>query len=340
MRGVVTSIASVPTVRSFFERGPGRALAARFVAGETLPEALTVAGALVSQGFRVALDHLGESVATVDEARAAARVYRDTIQQVSIAEIPLSLSIKPSQFGLDLSADLCADLVESVARDAARATIGVRLDMEDSRRTDGTLRVWRMLNERGARVGVVLQAALRRSPADLEEILAAGGSVRLCKGAYAEPSTVAYPRKVDVDRAYEQMLERLLSHAASAAGSRPGFLPIAAIATHDERLIRRAIELTRQLRVPLKSYELQMLFGVRRDLQQAFLTRGYPVRIYAPWGQSWYPYLSRRLAERPANLAFVATAIVKDYLGSRGSRPGPGEPGDSSSRRMVARARR
>jgi proline dehydrogenase len=310
------------------------------VAGDTLPEALTVAGALVGQGYRVALDHLGESVATPDEAQVAAQVYRETIRQVSLAEIPLSLSIKPSQFGLDLSADLCEELVESVARDAATAAIGVRLDMEDSRRTEGTLRVWRLLNQRGVHVGVVLQAALRRSPTDLEDVLANGGSVRLCKGAYAEPATVAYPRKADVDRAYEQMLERLMAHAASAPDPRPGYLPIAAIATHDDRLIRDALVLARELTVPPRAYELQMLYGVRRDLQRALVAQGYPVRIYAPWGQSWYPYLSRRLAERPANVAFVLSAIAKDCFGSRWSTPKPGRSDDASSRRIAAKARR
>jgi proline dehydrogenase len=340
MRGLVTSLASFSIVESFFEKGVGRAFAARFVAGERLPEALAQASSLVTRGYRVALDHLGESVDSVEDARAAAAVYLETIRQAKVADIPVSLSLKPSQFGLDLSTELCAELVGHVAQAAAKAAIGVRLDMEDSRRTDGTLQVWRSLKAGGIRVGVVLQAALYRTPSDLEEVLASGGSVRLCKGAYAEPASVAYPKKADVDRAYETMLDRLTRYAGRATDSDRGYLPLVAVATHDERLVRLAIDLAYQRGISPSIYELQMLFGVRRDLQQALVARGYPLRVYAPWGRSWYPYLSRRLAERPANVAFVVSALVKDYFGSRPSSAKVADPPDCSSRRIAARARR
>jgi proline dehydrogenase len=312
MRSFVSTVANHPLVSTFFQRGPGRQLASRFVAGETLVEALDASHRLGMDGFRVALDYLGEGVRTMDDADEAAEVYHQTIAMLPGLGVPTTLSIKPSQFGLDLSLSRCVALVERIAREASTVPTAVRLDMEDSRHTDATLELWRELGRRGVRVGVVLQAALRRSPSDLEEILAGGGSVRLCKGAYVEPPNIAYPLKSDVDRAYETMLERLIIGAGRLPVPAPGGLPTAAIATHDEHIIRRAIDLVHQLNPPVGSYEFQMLYGIRRDLQRSLVERGYPLRVYVPWGPSWYPYLSRRLAERPANLIFVATAILAD----------------------------
>jgi proline dehydrogenase len=318
MRALIGSVARVPAVSSFFEKGPGRALAARFVAGETLDDALDVTRGLARDGFRVALDFLGEAVHLAADAVAAAEVYSETIREIRSAALPVTLSLKPSQFGLDFSPGMALDLVGRIAAEASLVQTGVRMDMEDSSRTDATLGLWRELLARGISVGVVLQAALRRSEADLIEVLAHGGSVRLCKGAYAEPPSIAYPRKADVDLSYSVMLETLLRHAAHSPAARAGLLPIAAIATHDERLIRRAIQLVHGLGVPTGAYEFQLLYGVRRDLQRELVARGYPVRVYVPWGPTWYPYLSRRLAERPANLAFVAASVLKDLIGPTG----------------------
>ncbi len=321
MRKVVLTVTQEPWVRSFIANGPGRALAERFVAGETLDAALAVAEDLGRRGNRVSLDYLGESVRSIDEAVEATRVYRETIRRLRGLDTWVSLSLKPSQFGLDLDRERCRELLAEVVSLAAAVPTGVRLDMEDSSHTDGTLWLWRELGARGLKVGVVLQACLYRTPADLEMVLAAGGTVRLCKGAYAEPPSVAYPHKADVDRAYATLLERLLRHAATTLPPAPGELPTAAIATHDVQLIQRAIELIHRLELPPDRYEFQMLYGVRRDLQGWLLARGYPLRIYTPWGPAWYPYLTRRLAERPANLAFFASALVSELLARRTAHP-------------------
>jgi proline dehydrogenase len=315
VRTLILSVARSSAVSAFFQKGPGRAVATRFVAGETLDAAFDVTRSLVRDGFRVALDYLGEAVRTASDALAAADVYSSTIRELRGSSLPVTLSLKGSQFGLDFSRGLAVDLVGRIAVEASSIPTGVRLDMEDSGHTDATLGLWRELANRGIAVGVVLQSALRRSESDLAEVLAHGGSVRLCKGAYAEPPTVAYPHKADVDRSYATMLKTLLRHAARSTDFHIGNLPIAAIATHDEQLISLAIQLVHELSVPADAYEFQLLYGVRRDLQHELVGRGYPVRIYVPWGPSWYPYLSRRLAERPANLAFVASSLLKDFIG-------------------------
>lgn len=330
MRTIVLTVAHEPHVQSFLTRGPGRSLARRFVAGETLEEALAAARRLVAAGARVSLDYLGEAVTSFADAQAALAVYRTTIAHLRQTDLPVTLSVKPSQFGLDLSRDRCLDLLSELVGLAASAQIGVRLDMEDSSHTDNTLWLWEQLRARGLEVGVVLQAALYRTAADLERVLAAGGSVRLCKGAYLEPPSIAYPRKADVDRAYARLLDRLLRAAAAAPVARVGYLPLAAIATHDERLIARAIELIHQLKLDPDRYEFQMLYGVRRDLQERLIAQEYPLRVYTPWGPSWYPYLTRRLAERPANLLFVVSSLLREALPRRSaSEPSSAEVGSA-----------
>ncbi len=312
MRDVILAASREPHVESFITHGPGRALAERFIAGETLDDAVARTEELRRRGYRVSLDYLGESVSGLDQARAAATVYHETIERTRGVRGPISLSIKPSQFGIDLDARECLRLVREVASHAAALDRGVRLDMEDSHHTDLTLRLWRELKETGPEVGVVLQAALYRTPTDLATVLAANGSVRLCKGAYAETATIAYARKADVDRAYLQLLNTLLFEVAGTTAATTGPLPRAAIATHDERMIDYADVLTRRLRIDPAAYEFQMLYGVRRDLQERLLGRGRPIRIYLPWGPAWYPYLTRRLAERPANVAFFLKSLVAE----------------------------
>ncbi|HLG50473.1 MAG TPA: proline dehydrogenase family protein [Chloroflexota bacterium] len=314
VRGLVLSLAREPHIRAFLTRGPGRTLARRFVAGDTLAEGLTAALALWRSGARVSLDYLGEAVTSLADAEAAYAVYRQTLDHLHRIAVPATLSVKPSQFGIDLSrADALRLLSELVDR-AAQVPTGIRLDMEDSSRTDATLWLWDQLRQQGRSVGVVLQAALYRTPVDLERVIAAGGSVRLCKGAYAERATVAHPRKSDVDAAYRRLLERLLDYAAAAPPPGPGGLPPAAIATHDLRLIQSALDQIHTLELPPDRYEFQMLYGVRRDLQQWLIAAGYPLRVYTPWGPSWYPYLSRRLAERPANLLFLLRALLAEAV--------------------------
>lgn len=317
MRNLVLGVAHDPRVEEFVTHGAGRVLARRFVAGETLDEAIAAAHTVVNGGARVSLDYLGEAVATFAEAEHAADVYLATIARLGESGLQASLSLKPTQFGLKLDLVHCADLIERVVRAARAVPCGVRLDMEDSSCTTATLDLADRLAGRGAPVGVVLQAELYRTPADLERVIASAGSVRLCKGAYAELPSIAYPDKRDVDAAYGDLLERLLRYAASAPAPAPGDLPRAAIATHDARLIRRAIRLIHEVELNAHAYEFQLLYGVRRDLQEQLIAQGYPVRIYTPWGPTWYPYLARRLAERPANLVFFGTSLLAELTSGR-----------------------
>lgn len=315
MRDVVLAVAREPRVRSFMTEGPGKALARRFVAGETLDDAIAASERLWSAGARVSLDYLGESVSSFADAADALAIYRTMADRLRSFDAPVSLSVKPSQFAVDLSRERCLDLLGKVVAAARAIPAGVRLDMEDSSHTDDTLWLARRLCERDQMVGVVLQASLYRTPSDLDAALADGLSVRLCKGAYAEPRSIAYPRKTDVDSAYGRLLETLLAHAADTSLPADGHLPVAAIATHDSRLIHRAIELVDRMCVDRTRYEFQMLYGIRRDLQQWLIAQGYPLRIYTPWGPSWYPYLTRRLAERPANLFFFASSLSSELVG-------------------------
>jgi len=312
VRNLVLGVASEPHIHDFIVRGPGRGLARRFVAGETLDDALAAAEELAVRGIRVSLDYLGEAVASMAEAEHAAAIYHESIDRLKEHHLTASLSLKPTQFGLNLAPDRCADLLEGVVRAAQAVPTGVRLDMEDSSYTEATLELSEELARRDTPVGVVLQASLYRTPADLDRVIEEGGSVRLCKGAYAESAAVAYPAKADVDAAYADLLERLLSYATSAPAPAPGRLPLAAIATHDERLIRLATRLIYTFNVDAQKYEFQMLYGVRRDLQEQLVGQGYPLRVYTPWGPSWYPYLTRRLAERPANLVFFGSSLLAE----------------------------
>lgn len=317
MRPIVLSLAREPHVRGFLTRGPGRVLANRYVAGETLEAALGEVRDLVARGARVSLNYLGEAIETFDEAEHAAEVYEATVDRVRGLGTSVTLSLKPSQFGVDLARDRCLDLLARVVGYAGSRGIGVRLDMEDSTHTDPTLWLWRELGRRGTPVGVVLQAALYRTPRDLESVIEAHGSVRLCKGAYLEPPMIAYPRKSEVDAAYARLMERLLGYASVSNPVGPGRLPLAGLATHDERLIHQAIGSIHDLDLDPSLYEFQMLHGVRRDLQDHLLAQGYPLRVYTPWGPAWYPYLARRLAERPANLVFMAASIFREATGRR-----------------------
>lgn len=319
VRTLVLAMAREPHIQSFLIEGPGRRFARRFVAGETLEAGIAATAALTQEGARVSLDYLGEAVHDLREAEAARSVYEETIDRLRLTDAPVTVSLKPSQFGVDVDRDAALTLLLDVVGRAAKADLGVRLDMEDSSHTDVTLWLWRALRREFTNVGVVLQAALYRTPADLEAVLAEGGSVRLCKGAYLESSSVAYPHKVDVDAAYRRLLERLLTRAGAQAPT--GILPTAAIATHDLKLINQAIALIHQLGLAGDRYEFQMLYGVRRDLQDNLLGRGYPLRIYTPWGPAWYPYLTRRLAERPANLTFMAGSILSEIIARHASRP-------------------
>lgn len=272
----------------------------RFVAGETMDEGLTAAAGLRTRGIDTTLDLLGEATASEDDARRAARGYLEVLNGIFHRGLRSHVSLKLSQMGLDLSEDLAAELLDLVGRTAASVGTFVRVDMEDSGRLPATLRVFERVMSSGARdIGIVLQAYLFRTPDDVDRYNRLSVPIRLCKGAYAEPPTVAHPRKADVDAAYRRLAEQLLLY-----GNAP------ALATHDERLIARARAFAASRGVAQDRFEFQFLYGIRRDLQERLVADGYRVRVYVPFGTHWYPYFMRRLAERPANVAFIARHLI------------------------------
>lgn len=299
-----------------------RRMAQRFVAGDTLEEAIAAARALNDADLAVSLDYLGEAVQTREEAEEAADVAIHSLETIVAQGIDANISIKPSAFGLDIDADLCRRNVEAVLQRARELGDGageifVRLDMESSEYTERTVRLVEELHADGFRnVGTVLQSMLRRTPQDLDRLIALGTRVRLVKGAYQEPPEVAFPDKADTDRAFVEEMERLL---------RDGVYP--AIATHDEVIIDHARRFVWEHGIAKESFEFQMLYGVRRDVQTRLREEGYNVRVYVPFGSSWYPYLMRRLAERPANVLFMAGSVLKEQRGAglpRGAAVGVG----------------
>ena len=277
-------------------------MARRFIAGETIDDAIAVARALEARGLHITLDLLGESVRTLDGAYAATQDYVGVVDALVAAGVERNVSIKLTQLGLDVDKASAIDNLRRILERAEPAGFFVRVDMESSAYTDVTLEIFETLWHHGHRsLGVVLQSALRRTDGDLERMIALGARVRLVKGAYKEPKSIAYPKKADVDAAYARQMTRLLE-----AGTFP------AIATHDPALIARAREWARDHGVTHDRFEFQMLYGVRRDLQNALVAAGYQVRIYVPFGREWFPYFMRRLGERPANVLFVARGIVSD----------------------------
>jgi proline dehydrogenase len=277
-----------------------RRLSTRFVAGETLEEALAVARKLNSEGITVTLDHLGESVSTLAEAAEARDVYLRTLDAIHGNAIQGNVSLKLTQFGLDLSEEQCLANVDRLVQHAAELDSFVRVDMESSDYTDRTLDLVHTLHARHGAVGVVIQSYLYRSQADVERLCTDKIRVRLCKGAYLEPADVAFPRKSDVDRSYQELTRYLLQH---------GVYP--AIATHDEAVIRQICRFVAEGQIPLDSFEFQMLYGIRRDVQRRLVAGGYRVRLYVPFGKAWYPYYMRRLAERPANVFFMLRNLFR-----------------------------
>jgi proline dehydrogenase len=275
-------------------------LATRFVAGDTLEKALSVSRQLKTEGITVTLDHLGESVTTLDEAAAARDVYLRTLAAFRGAGLPGNVSLKLSQFGIDLSYDQCLANVEQLVRCAAANDSFVRVDMESSEYTDRTLDLVNTLHAGHPNVGIVIQAYLHRSRADIEKLCAAGIRVRLCKGAYLEPHSVAFAKKADVDRNFVELTQLLLDKG-----------PYPAIATHDEKMIEATKRYVAERKIARDAFEFQMLYGIRRDLQRQLVSEGYRVRLYVPFGRAWYPYYMRRLAERPANVFFILRNMLR-----------------------------
>jgi proline dehydrogenase len=277
------------------------ALAYRFVAGDALDDAVRVVTDLNRRGWSGSLDHLGENVAEEKMARSATEDYLAAFERIATERMNANVSVKLTQLGLDITPDLCRELLIRILQRAQQLDNFVRVDMEGSAYTQRTLDLVLSLHQQFANVGVVLQSYLYRTMDDVKQVNAAGVRVRLVKGAYDEPATVAYPKKADVDAQFEAEMRELLLH-----GTYP------AIATHDDRLIAATTRFASEQRISSDRYEFQMLYGIRRDLQERLLREGYRVRIYVPYGTEWYPYLMRRLAERPANLVFLIRSLIRE----------------------------
>jgi proline dehydrogenase len=294
--------AALKRIASRYGMARPTSFARRFIAGETIDEALTAAKAIEAGGLRLTLDQLGESVATVAEADQATRGYLEMIARMVQAGVERNISIKLTQLGLDVDRDRCRANLRTIIDAAGGHGFFVRIDMENSPYTAVTLEMFEELWQAGCRhAGVVLQSALYRTEGDVARMNELGARVRLVKGAYKEPAAVAHQRKADVDRAYVQLAERLLTG---------GHYP--AIATHDPAIIAATRAFASARGIAADRYEFQMLYGIRRDLQAALVAEGQRVRVYVPFGREWFPYFMRRLGERPANVLFVVRGITRE----------------------------
>jgi proline dehydrogenase len=302
LRSFLLFLSGQKHLRSWVETSrTGRKLSARFVAGETLEDALRVGSKINSEGIAVTLDHLGESVTSLEEAARARDVYIRTLAAIHEHRVSANVSVKLTQFGLDLSQQEGRANLSRLVEQAAGLKSFVRVDMESSAYTERTLGIVEDLHAQfGSAVGTVIQAYLHRSRKDIERLCARAIRVRLCKGAYLEPPGIAFARKSDVDRNYVELMKVLLDE-----GEYP------AIATHDEKLIDQTKEYAALQGVAPDRFEFQMLYGIRRDLQRRLVREGYRLRLYVPFGKAWYPYFMRRLAERPANVFFLARHMFR-----------------------------
>ena len=273
----------------------------RFVAGDNLPDALATCQRINAEGISVTLDHLGENVTSLEEAAASRDAYARALAEIGKLKINGNVSLKLTQFGMDLSQDACRANVEQLVEQAAGMGNFVRVDMESSEYTDRTLDLVTDLHARYKSTGTVIQAYLYRSRKDVEMLCARGIRVRLCKGAYLEPPAVAFQKKSDVDRNYIELMRLLLE---------TGVYP--AIATHDEKIINETERFVESRKISRDAFEFQMLYGIRRDIQRRLVNEGYRLRLYVPYGQAWYPYFMRRLAERPANVFFLARNLLRN----------------------------
>ncbi|HWA58663.1 MAG TPA: proline dehydrogenase family protein [Gemmatimonadales bacterium] len=306
MRTGLLWLSNQPKVFSFVRRnGLARKFAARFVAGETVDTAVEAARDLNRRKITATLDLLGESITRESEAAQARDTYLLMLDRIAQAGVDSNVSVKLTQMGFDISEDLCLANMRAILDKAKSHGSFVRLDMESSAYTQRTLDFFanRLFPDYGAHCGVVIQSCLRRSDQDVDRLIEMKARVRLCKGAYLEPADVAYPDKGDVDRAYVRLMERLLER-----GNYPG------LATHDQTIIEYARDFVRRKGIEASRFEFQMLYGVRRDLQDQLRQAGHNMRVYVPFGTQWYPYLMRRLAERPANIAFILGNVVREAV--------------------------
>ena len=294
--------AALKRLASRYGMASERSFARRFIAGESIEETIAAARSIESQGLLLTLDYLGESVATLDGAAAATREYLRILDVIVASGIERNISLKLTQFGLDVDKATCVDNLRRILEPAQRHGFFVRIDMENSPYTEVTLEIFETLwQQQHHNVGVVLQSCLYRSEADAQRVTARGGRIRLVKGAYQEPKSVAWQMKSDVDAAYIRLMKYLLDQ---------GHYP--AIATHDPPIIEAAIAHAAERGLASDAFEFQMLYGIRRDLQKSLTARGYRMRVYVPFGNQWFPYFMRRLGERPANIRFVVKSLLRE----------------------------
>ena len=290
-----------------------RRAASRFIAGDTLEEALETIRTLNDEGMFVTVDHLGENVFTTEDAISAADYYLKSLPRFEEAGVEASISVKITQMGLNIDFNLCLDNMQRIALRAAEFGIMVRIDIEDSPVVDRTWQIYRTLRAEGVtNVGLAIQSYLYRSEEDALALVNEGAHFRLCKGAYKEPADVAFPHKADVNANFDRLTKILIDAAlVDSIVSTSKVPPVTAIATHDIKRIDFARDYAKKVGLLKGALEFQMLLGIRGDLQQSLIDEGYPVRIYVPHGTEWYPYFTRRLAERPANLWFFLSNFFR-----------------------------
>jgi len=301
LKNTLLSMAQNESIRNFvLTNRATRGVSQRFVAGEDLASAIEATRALNQQGLHVSLDYLGENVSDEKEALATAEAYTEMLSQIKATGVDANISIKLTALGLDTSRELCDKNVKQILQHAQQFPLFVRIDMEGSAYTERTIDTTLRMHDQFEYVGTVIQSCLYRSKQDVEQMIAQGVRVRLVKGAYKEPKSVAFQNKSEVDHNYIRLMTALILR-----GNYP------ALATHDEAIINATCKYARDNGVSQGSFEFQMLYGIRRDLQARLVKQGYNVRVYVPYGSQWYPYLVRRMAERPANLVFVMSNAVR-----------------------------
>jgi proline dehydrogenase len=302
LRALFIALSESRLLRNVAERSRiGRRLSSRFVAGMTVEDALEATVATNKRGMSVSVDNLGENVTNAEEAKLSAALYHEMLDQIAARKRNANVSLKLTHMGLDVDETLAREITADLVAHAARIDNFVRVDMEGSAYTEKTLEVVRALHRRmPGHVGAVIQSYLHRSERDVENLCAEGIRIRLCKGAYKEPPEIAFQAKADVDANFVKLMRILLK-----SGIYHG------IATHDPKMIDATIAFARSENIPPDSFEFQMLYGVRRDLQQQLVRDGWRMRVYIPFGTEWYPYLMRRLAERPANAIFILKNLLR-----------------------------
>ena len=301
LKGTLMYLAHNDTMRNFvIHNRATRAVSRRFVAGEVVDDAIDATRALNKENMHVSLDHLGENVSDAKEAISAAQDYIAILDRIKQADVDANISIKLTALGLDVSQKLCEQDVCRILEHAQQFPIFVRIDMEGSAYTEQTVDITLRMHKQYEHVGTVIQSCMHRSKKDVEQLIAQGVRVRLVKGAYKEPKTVAFQQKSEVDHNFIRLMTMLLQR-----GNYP------AIATHDEAIIKATCKFARDNGISKSAFEFQMLYGIRRDLQEKLVSQGYNMRIYVPYGSQWYPYLMRRMAERPANLLFVMSNAIR-----------------------------